>query len=1252
MMRALWLCLLWSGLLAPLAAVEIIDLPDPVDDRYDLTWTLQVTKVPTTPLVLEVEGTKGTPGYQLRLEAGYAVWQGPAASTILPARAPLAFTPGRGCTLTFKRRPGTIALLRDHRLVLSAPAPTQARGTLIFRSLPGGLTLGEARYSPNAPLVLGDDFMRPEALKRQEEARTKWVEDDTWKVAYYRKDAPAADPPRDPKTTLPVINPWQLSLFPVVTTSANGFWFLYRGVGPSWAVAAPTMFYPSADRYFLEAAVKTEYDSEVGLIAAYQDNRNYLLFRWQPRDTAPAGMERAQLIAVSDGEQRVLASSPVGFAPGQWYQLRLNLGWRSVQALVDGEVLLQAHNPGTIEGRVGLYANGALTPRRPKLDEVTASMYVTTDDKTGKVINDAADAMRTSSVIYFDDVRVGDWHALPHMITDASYTLPPTGKWTHTPETLTAQLPGRYLTGAPDWSRYVATTAVKLPPKGSAGILLHLDAQQNGYLWTLATTGQKLETLVNGRPQSEVARTKSGLAPNSWATLRLVAEGPYIALCVNGTRVLEAYDPAHAAGRCGFVAYKAGVQFRPLTVVVPDRAPKIVDIHDGFAKDHWLLTWASPEAEWYPAFTPGAFVTPEGRPHAQIGAAAPLATNQPGLYWHKGGHYHDVHVSLPTSQGLLAGQTVHLASNYAPEGGYRLQVQMKDVDGLARLWRQTKLLGEYPFRVTRNSRLILERRGTLLLARSQELDPTESVGAETLSEQLVFVYRDPAPLPAEQVGFTVTGATLSAAALTVLSDRIQDTFERSPAGWLTESGVWAVMNRYSCQPQWNWFGGFGPGTPTVWSKCRLDGDQTLEVYMGVKMQYDNMPEEYKKRYRDLNVTICADGAHLNTGYTLIRASRPNEQMVTMLLRKGVVVKTSVDPRDLLPAQNQGHRQWFATRFEKRGAELKVFLDNRLAMTYVDPDPLPGGYFAFWTLNNGMMIGRTNFSAQTMRTGTPRAAVPLAVQQALPPRPSLGLQINGQPIVLSTFETDFDGWRERPGLTGRLIREREPANLPDGNTTLAVVNTFPAGDLSVTLGPGPIDLARTPLLSAQYCLPRGTQLNLYCKHAESWYELRLTGASAVPQGLIDLGQASVQADGQWHALEIDLGRLLREAVHKRTGSPPAALMADELVLGDWSPAPMLRAYGFGTNLGETTIRFDNVAFLPPLTGPLTLQAAAPVAAWRYSLDLSPTGAPKQEVAGAELRLPAPTRGQYLHLQAKDAAGKWGAVVHLALPAPGR
>ena len=96
-----------------------------------------------------------------------------------------------------------------------------------------------------------------------------------------------------------------------------------------------------------------------------------------------------------------------------------------------------------------------------------------------------------------------------------------------------------------------------------------------------------------------------------------------------------------------------------------------------------------------------------------------------------------------------------------------------------------------------------------------------------------------------------------------------------------------------------------------------------------------------------------------------RATRIDGKPVTLLLRNGVEVARSTKAEDLLPPGKTGHRQWFATRMEKCGAEIRGYLDNHLSFTYTDPEPLPGGYVAVWTQDNGIMLGRANLSAEHM-----------------------------------------------------------------------------------------------------------------------------------------------------------------------------------------------------------------------------------------------------------------------------------------------
>jgi len=1252
-MRRWWIALILCTLTAPLyaATIDIASLPDTPDERYDLTWDMTVNTPPTAGLVLDIERDKseGGHGYQLRIENTLATWRQLGTASPLPVvKAPTPLVVGKHYTFSFKRRPDTIALLQDHRLLFTAPTPRLAEGNKISLHVPDECKVGEARYWKKERPIFGDDFMRPDGARHKPTPEQLWTEDDTWKVAYYRKDWPINDP-RDPISNDKMQTPWELSIFPRVDTSTKGFWFRYRGTGPSWVVANETMVYPSWDQYFVEASVMPEYDSVVGVIAAYQDNKNYLIFRWKQREYVARGATRAELVAVIDGEEHVLDSSPRGYEPNQWYRLRINLGWKQVQALVDDEVLLSAVNPGPVEGRVGLFSNGSTAPRRLKVDELTATMYVTTDKTTGRVVNDAADALRTSSQILFGDVHIGEWLAVPATLDQSPFATDTSGKWKKQDGALQALGNARLLTGCGSWDRYSASTRVRIEHNGTVGVLFQMDEHNNGYLWNLSVTGQKLRQVVNNEPREELDHANFGLTEDEWADLRVEANGPYVRLYFNNEAVMENYDPQRTHGRVGFLAASSAGYYTPPAITQNDPPRRHPVMNEVFEKDRYLVAWSSADADWYPAVLPKAFVTPQGFPHSTVGFATPLPSDQPGVYWHKGGHYHDLKAIIPVTLETVAGQTLHLTTNYDSASGYRLQLTQKDNKGQARLIRGADVIGDYPFAITKKSQLVFERLGHFLVLRAQELDP-ELTDPRVLHEQVIFTFRDRAPLKTEMIGFTVTSPKLSAAMVRVSSDRVEDTFEESPVGWVTESGVWAVMARYSCQPQWNWFGGFGPYTPTVWTKRRLDGDQTVEAYMGIKMQFDNMPEEEARRFRDTNVTICADGSHLNSGYSVIRAGRPNAHTQTMLLRKGVIVKTTTLPEHLLPSLGLGHRGWFATRIEKRGGEIKVFLDNKLAMTYLDPDPIPGGYAAMWTLNNGIMLGRANYSAEKMTIGTPRAATPLAVQGTLEPLAVPQVTVDEIPLIVSNFEDGLGDVRERQGIAGRVVRERVSDVEHAPNTIARVINMYPAGDLSVTLASTERNLETTPVLHYDYCFDPGAKVNLYVRKAGIWYEFLLTGKEAQEPGVYTVGRLTAVADGAWHHLEVNLGKLLTEAVLKQTGKEVFDPTVQEIVIADWSAPSDVRSYGFGNNPGGMCLRFDNIVMVPLAKSPVRLHWTMPdqpETVWRVGLDASPNGMPTKTTSEHILNVTPTATQRFFHLQAQDKDGKWGPVMHIPL-----
>lgn len=108
--------------------------------------------------------------------------------------AVVSWVVGRSYAIALKRRDDTVALLLDHRLLFTAPAPTAVQGQISLSRVPSGVDVNEIRYHAVGPRLFGDDFMRPEGLERFMVGQSTWTEDDVWKTAFYRWDDPGNDP--------------------------------------------------------------------------------------------------------------------------------------------------------------------------------------------------------------------------------------------------------------------------------------------------------------------------------------------------------------------------------------------------------------------------------------------------------------------------------------------------------------------------------------------------------------------------------------------------------------------------------------------------------------------------------------------------------------------------------------------------------------------------------------------------------------------------------------------------------------------------------------------------------------------------------------------------------------------------------------------------------------------------------------------------------------------------------------------------
>lgn len=215
------------------------------------------------------------------------------------------------------------------------------------------------------------------------------------------------------------------------------------------------------------------------------------------------------------------------------------------------------------------------------------------------------------------------------------------------------------------------------------------------------------------------------------------------------------------------------------------------------------------------------------------------------------------------------------------------------------------------------------------------------------------------------------------------------TFSTAPTDWWVQSGVWEMTNRWSCSPQWSWFGGRSEEIASIWNKRKFAGDFSVQVYFAFKMGMDGPNAKWHERPSDAAITVCGDGKNLGSGYSFIVGADSNEHSV--LLRQGKVVAESTAPDAILTSfidgrvgTNEIHRRWWFGKINRVGNRIECWLDNKLILTYDDPEPLSAGQMALWTYNNGLMLARVQvFYEKELHPEKSRTAALTAKVAALP-----------------------------------------------------------------------------------------------------------------------------------------------------------------------------------------------------------------------------------------------------------------------------
>ena len=708
---------------------------------------------------------------------------------------------------------------------------------------------------------------------------------------------------------------WAIRTLKNPARSVNAFSFTGQGQ-PALAVTGR----PHWSCVEFRSAMRARQGTTLGAVVAYRDPANYFLFRWMPRGAPDA---RRQLVWVNDGVEEVIAEAPGGYIEDQWYEVSFWYGAGRGLVRVDDLTMFEAQHPRLTSGSVGF------------------------------LVETAPSANDGDPPVEFDHVLVRSESAfVDRFAADGAWT-PHGGRWRYLANSAPweANAGGRAMiaqaheetalnvVGDPEWSDYSFAADVGPWSGGVAGIAVAVNPGANYYSAEWGPSSIDLCKTVNGR------RTTLASSPlpktSSAARMELSVARGTLRLLVDGREALSARDTEFRGGRAALLARNTeiarfgNVAVQPLPPLRP-----LIAFHDTFSHETSdMARWSTPVNDWDIA-----------RRSSRDKASAVLSN---AVGWHRADVPGDAKVEMKMHAPLDPGHEATLMLSGQGGGqrtGYSVTVARpaEAADGdrgrhRVALWRKDQEVAAAFFNWPAGPEtLALDRKGRVLSALAGDRE--------------ILRWMDADPLVGVRVGMAVAGPEVSVADFNIHTPNVVNyIFQNAPLDWRKGSGNWDVSSRWECDPRWSFFSGSGSGDVAIWNKRDFEGDMTLEFFAGFMMDRSRGGRyEYAS---DLNVTICADGNDLNTGYSFVFGGRNNT--VTRLYREDVVL---AETRRVRIEGQQHHRHWYYIRITKRGGKLEMTVDGRPALSVEDPDPLDGARVALWTRNNGIVIGRVRISA--------------------------------------------------------------------------------------------------------------------------------------------------------------------------------------------------------------------------------------------------------------------------------------------------
>lgn len=604
------------------------------------------------------------------------------------------------------------------------------------------------------------------------------------------------------------------------------------------------------------------------------------------------------------------------------------------------------------------------------------------------------------------------------------------------------------------WNDYqVSASAALSSPKSGMGIVFGYQGPERYYIFSWGgsesnsdNSNQARLWRCDGSRKVLLASAPACARKRQWYRLSVATHGTTIRAFVDEHPVIEAKDDRLVGGKCGlYVSGTEGAEFDDVAVVSTEGQGKrrIAGNSEGswqnrqFGDDPYMTSWGNAQADW-----------------------EPVNGNGQTWYWYRGSFFNSVVLTIPipsasSDSGRLPAEAVIFGSSDDPKQGYHLVIE----PGKVSILKSGKVLG---------------------VAQSTAATADVSVAPGGLSitsgEKQLLIIHDGAPVSGGQVGVRFKGwgsvADLTHKVRVTSPSILEYRFDTAPVDWEVESGDWIATNRWACVPVWNFFGGRGNPTATLWNKRGFAGDQWIEAFIAPREgSSDRMHFTYPI---NLNLTFCAKNRRLGTGYTLVYQAHDG---ATLLYREDKVVATNKDL--VLPNwradQNFVYyrvtQTWQHLQILRQGGRIRIWaeipsngegkLNRRMLFDYTDPSPLAGDQLALWTWgDNGMAVAR-------MRVGA---------SKLLPPIPSF----------LSS-----------------------PPSNGNHDGVLHCVNPINGGQFRIDLIDKPVDPRSMPVVSFDYQADNATALALYAVAGGQRFRAKFLGDIANDGDSMPMGEVKSQ-----------------------------------------------------------------------------------------------------------------------------------------------